>query len=666
MRKTFDCDAIPTSSRRARGERRVFSFILTKNMNGMAYLTTWKQSFFHLHGSILVAQRKGNTLVLFSAPWLFFFLLLTGQFALTFGGGENDAELNFDCTNDFTEMFCQFEQQHSNCTDHNVTLVLIDYSETTENGCTLQQCDKNKCCCSLNMLFVYGENHNASVWRGDRRVASKTISVNDSFKPKTPTIVNVTETNGNFAVKWKTNMEGLRDELTAEVTYHKKGDPEKVILPLKPPMVDGYQYYEISGGNLSLGATYVVSVRSVSEWNKRQSDSSAEWEFKTPTSHFAQDVVIIVILSVVAIFMSAAAYIGFSRIKTKWWDKYSDLKLPTVYSSKKKILEPSDPRSNPVSVERLILDGGKQLSERQFTGSEESDGSSQDSSGISDCSSQPSYAETVQPDCRTLRQEALEKFFPNVRPVSPVTNRDLSEVFNDHLCGVTGAHDSSGSSGVINPTYCPGMSGSPDQFMPDQHRVLESEPSYHTTKCDTVTNSSRSGLCPASLDVLSTISIDMSYQGTTGSQKMSVIEDYSPLSLSSGTCTTPPLEPESRNDADSENPKLSCGSALLASKEETQCNLLRVENDYQPFQRQELNSLLSPENSKECEDNLEKCSEKSMSSNPRTAGFDSFLPDLISESVRRQPELQIPFFWSPPQSGDISIPIITESGYKPV
>lgn len=85
MRKTFDCDAIPTSSRQARGERRVFSFILTKNMNGMAYLTIWKQSF-HLHGSILVAQRKGNTLVLFSAPWLFFFLLLTGQFALTFGG----------------------------------------------------------------------------------------------------------------------------------------------------------------------------------------------------------------------------------------------------------------------------------------------------------------------------------------------------------------------------------------------------------------------------------------------------------------------------------------------------------------------------------------------------------------------------------------------------
>uniref|UniRef100_A0A3P9GY56 Fibronectin type-III domain-containing protein n=1 Tax=Oryzias latipes TaxID=8090 RepID=A0A3P9GY56_ORYLA len=534
---------------------------------------------------------------------------------LFLAGGENDAELNFDCTNDFTEMFCQFEQQHSNCTDHNVTLVLIDYSETTETfGCT--QCDKNQCCCSLNMLFVFRTSHNASVWRGDKRVASKTISVKDTFKPKTPTIVNVTETNGNFAVKWKTNMEGVRDELTAVVTYHKKGDPEEVIVSQKPPMVDGYQYYEISGGNLSPGATYVVSVRSVSEWNKRQSDSSAEWEFKTPTSHFAQDVVIIVILSVVAIFMITSV-LSFLR------------------------------------------------SERQFTGSEESNGSSQDSSGISDCSSHLSYAETVQPDCRTLRQEALEKFFPNVGPVSPVTNRDLSEVFNDHLCGVTGTHDSSGSSGVINPTYCPGISGSPDQFMPDPPRVLESEPSYHTPKCDTVTNSSLSGLCPASLDVLSPISTDMSYQGTTGSLKMSVIEDYSPLSLSSGTCTT--LSPEARNDADSDNPKLPCGSAMLPRKEETQCNFLKVENDYQPVQRRaEEISLLSPENLKECEDNLEKCSEELMSSNPRTAGFDSFLPDLISESVRRQPELQKPLFLSAPWSGDLSIPIVTESGYKPV
>uniref|UniRef100_A0A3P9IPC9 Fibronectin type-III domain-containing protein n=1 Tax=Oryzias latipes TaxID=8090 RepID=A0A3P9IPC9_ORYLA len=545
--------------------------------------------------------------------------------------GENDAELNFDCTNDFTEMFCQFEQQHSNCTDHNVTLVLIDYSETTD-GCT--QCDKNQCCCSLNMLFVFGESHNASVWRGDKRVASKTISVKDTFKPKTPTIVNVTETNGNFAVKWKTNMEGVRDELTAVVTYHKKGDPEEVIVSQKPPMVDGYQYYEISGGNLSSGATYVVSVRSVSEWNKRQSDSSAEWEFKT------RENIWIMIMPISGKILKTTSF--YVIVSAEW----------------QKLIRKSPLITSVLSFLR---------SERQFTGSEESDGSSQDSSGISDCSSHLSYAETVQPDCRTLRQEALEKFFPNVGPVSPVTNRDLSEVFNDHLCGVTGTHDSSGSSGVINPTYCPGMSGSPDQFMPDPPRVLESEPSYHTPKCDTVTNSSLSGLCPASLDVLSPISTDMSYQGTTGSLKMSVIEDYSPLSLSSGTCTT--LSPEARNDADSDNPKLPCGSAMLPRKEETQCNFLKVENDYQPVQRRaEEISLLSPENLKECKDNLEKCPEKSMSSNPRVifCRFDSILPDLISESVPRQPEHQKPLFLSAPWTGDVSIPIVTESGYKQV
>lgn len=46
--------------------------------------------------------------------------------------------------------------------------------------------------------------------------------------PKTPKIVNVTVNHGHVGVKWKTNMEGVRDELTAVVTYYKKEDPEKV------------------------------------------------------------------------------------------------------------------------------------------------------------------------------------------------------------------------------------------------------------------------------------------------------------------------------------------------------------------------------------------------------------------------------------------------------
>jgi len=48
-------------------------------------------------------------------------------------------------------------------------------------------------------------------------------------KTKPPTIVSVRESNGNFQVNWDPNLEaGFRDSLTANVTYHKKGDTEKV------------------------------------------------------------------------------------------------------------------------------------------------------------------------------------------------------------------------------------------------------------------------------------------------------------------------------------------------------------------------------------------------------------------------------------------------------
>ncbi|RVE74710.1 hypothetical protein OJAV_G00024660 [Oryzias javanicus] len=662
MRKTSHCDAISrpsveSSSRKTDGD------FGRKDMN-----PTWKQ-FFSFHGSTLVAQRKGKALKSCSAPVLFFFLLLTGEFALTFGEGDNDGEFNFDCTNDFEQMFCQYKQ--GNCTNHKVTFVLINSIVNSKSNCTFKQCDNNQCCCSVKMLLIYQEIHNATVWRGNERVASKNISVKDSFKPKTPAIVNVTVNHGNVAVMWKTNLEGVRDELTAVVTYYKKEDPEKqVSISLKPLIVNKHQYFEISEADLSPGATYVISVRSVGEWSNRSSDSSAEWEFKTPTSPYSKRVAIIVILSALAIFLSAGAYIIFSKFKSKWWDKYSDLKLPTVLSSKKKILVPSDPISMPVSVEPLSLDDGKQLSKLQFTGSEESDESSQGSSGISVCSSQPSYAETVQRDFKTLRHEALEEIFGNIGTVDLLDDsittrkRDVSRV-SDRPYGVDGVRDNSGSSGVINPTYFPGGCGSPDQFMPDQPRVLECEASYHTPKSDTITNTGLSCLFPAQLNITSPISIDMSYQCTPGSQKMLVIEDYSPLSPSSGSCTTPPYDPESRDNAESESPEVPKGTATLASYEETPRSFLQVKNDYQPFQRQaeESNSLLSPERSREQEEHLERNSEMSTSSNPQTAASGFFIPDMINEN---QPKLQMPFLSSPPQSGNMPVPIFTESGYKQV
>lgn len=52
-----------------------------------------------------------------------------------------------------------------------------------------------------------------------------------TVKPRVPEIVSVNESDGNFLVMWKSNMESraaFDDSLTSTITYYKKGDPEKV------------------------------------------------------------------------------------------------------------------------------------------------------------------------------------------------------------------------------------------------------------------------------------------------------------------------------------------------------------------------------------------------------------------------------------------------------
>lgn len=245
----------------------------------------------------------------------------------------------------------------------------------------------------------------------------------------------------------------------------------------------------------------------------------------------------------------------------------------------------------------------------------------------------------------------MEQLFANFGTVDllidPITipKRDVSRVSGSDCPCVVNVNDSSGSSGVINPTYFPGGTGSPDQFMPVHPRVLECDSSYHTSKSDTMTNTGPSCLFPGQQDIISPISIDMSYQCTTGSQKMLIIEDYSPLSPSSGTCTTPSYDPESRDNAEPESPEVPEGTATLASNLEILRNFLKGGNFFQPVQRQA----------------EESNSETLKSLNPQTAGSGFFVPDLISKN---QPELQMPFLWSPPQSGNTPVRIFTESGYK--
>lgn len=113
-------------------------------------------------------------------------------------------------------------------------------------------------------MRVLGEALTAKVWKDGNIMESKAINVMESstlasfklfpitlhlperlsggeqiftlmlfcfctVKPKTPTIKSVNKSEGNFEVKWTSNMEGfLNNEMTAVVTYYKKGETEKV------------------------------------------------------------------------------------------------------------------------------------------------------------------------------------------------------------------------------------------------------------------------------------------------------------------------------------------------------------------------------------------------------------------------------------------------------
>lgn len=51
-----------------------------------------------------------------------------------------------------------------------------------------------------------------------------------TVKPRVPTIISVQQSNANFQVKWKSNMEStvVDNELEANVTYYKKGETRMV------------------------------------------------------------------------------------------------------------------------------------------------------------------------------------------------------------------------------------------------------------------------------------------------------------------------------------------------------------------------------------------------------------------------------------------------------
>uniref|UniRef100_A0A3Q3BK92 Uncharacterized LOC108237391 n=1 Tax=Kryptolebias marmoratus TaxID=37003 RepID=A0A3Q3BK92_KRYMA len=205
-------------------------------------------------------------------------LLLLGHFAaahLGFGTS-NDGKLNLDCTKDDEKIFCQLEAKE--CSEYNLTLQ--DHYDSLEELCPLQPCNSEKCCCFWTFIS-FEDIFTAKVRRDGKELEEKNISPTE-IKPKAPTIESVTESNGKLKVRWKTNTKKwLEKDLTAEITFTKKGDPKKVYKATSPTMENGLQYYAISSEDLDSDTTYMISVRSFSKLSGKLSDSSNEWEFTT-------------------------------------------------------------------------------------------------------------------------------------------------------------------------------------------------------------------------------------------------------------------------------------------------------------------------------------------------------------------------------------------------
>ncbi|XP_028299126.1 uncharacterized protein LOC114461321 isoform X2 [Gouania willdenowi] len=332
-------------------------------------------------------------------------------------GDETTAGFKLNCTNDFNELIsCQLE--HPNCTGHSLTL---QNNWLEVENCSLEQCGSGWCCCSVQMKLLYGDDHVVTVWERGRPMGSKTFVVEQSVKPKTPTIISVNETNGNFDIMWESNMRGIvKDSLRSELTYYKEGDTVKNHIPVKHITVNGLYYYKLPGRQLEPGTTYVLSVRSISNWSGKMSNSSPVWQFNTSSSSSSSDSLLIIVascLSVAAVIFSA--YFCYVKFKANWWYSgvHSTSGLLLLHSSKQEVLKPVPPLISSVCV--YPLDSEDYHPWSKVSVSENSSGIFQHS-GISTGSSHPSDSSTDNVHVIECVQRALVKAFPLINLMSPL------------------------------------------------------------------------------------------------------------------------------------------------------------------------------------------------------------------------------------------------------
>uniref|UniRef100_A0A3Q2X294 Interferon regulatory factor 1-like n=1 Tax=Haplochromis burtoni TaxID=8153 RepID=A0A3Q2X294_HAPBU len=527
--------------------------------------------------------RELNCLVMDSnrqvCNWISYTVLLFGYMTAAVLPGKNPTiGFSLECTYDFDQvMQCELELQ--NCTEYSMTLQ-DEYAR--EENCAVQQCGIGKCCCSFKRMRVLGQVLKAKVWKDGNIMESKAISVTESIKPRTPTIKSVNELEGNFEVKWTSNMEGiLNNEMTAVVTYYKKGETEKTSGPFKPATVDGLNYYAIKGQDLDPSSAYVVSVKSFLSLSGKFSDSSEEWEFQTARSPHYLPVVIIICLSITAVILSAVMCRCYVKFKKNWWDVVTKPPNPSflnIYPSKEQVLKPEPSITSTICIEPLIPDDSKLGSKMSLT--DTSSGSLQQTSGISTGSSDLSYANAEPPE--TMNEEppitkavhdVLSKLFLNISPISPVATNPLTQLMNMQKsdlcsapyspCSVQANDTSSGSSVFENKTYSLLIPVSEHQAMTGDLEAQEKAemlclPDYHPSKSDMEICPHQllpSCQVPAQQDSGSFLrQPNMPYQSyKADSGTFSYEEDTSLSSVSSGTNASDSCEFSSRAEAEFES-----------------------------------------------------------------------------------------------------------------
>ncbi|XP_067449689.1 uncharacterized protein [Thunnus thynnus] len=628
-------------------------------------------------------------------------LFLLGNIAsVALSGLDNETGLNLDCTNDLEDlMSCDFDAQ--NCTEYNLTL--RSNNGYGEQHCIIKQCDTGRCCCSVEMILTSGETHNATVFKGGQSVESKVISITDSVKPKAPTIISVEESNGNFRVEWtaNTNSNSLRSRLSAQVTYHKKGDTKEVSKNITTAVVDGLNHYEIRGQDLEPSTTYLVSVKSYTNISGLFSDSSQErefttYEFRTPASRHALLSAVIICLSFAAVIITSVALGCFEILKAKWRDTLSKCPNPElldIHPGEQKVLKPLQTNFSSVSIDTAVVNNSEPRLMASLTES-----SSGMSTGFSSAIIEPA-------DIKAGVQDTLSKAFAHIGPRSSVTAPLLTESNKD--------------SGLLSATYNPcvtadDLKNSPQSTDFDNMTYLIRIPScqimmnnsemfcdsvYHPSEGDMMTCPVKQApVCPDPVQqniilpavVSSLMPTDMSYQCSPDKQvpvqdgqclsddsgRFSYAEDSSLSSVSRGTNTTMSCDRASRVEnfdevligatkpdgvtVCDENP---CYKCVPASSH----GFPPVDDDYQAFETlvKQPDILFSEQRSGEEEEDLDKYPEKSPTEISKSF-LSSVFPDVTNDVQDGQclSELQKPFISL--ISAVQSRPIIKDRGYQSV